>query len=39
MDKQIDTTHELCLNDDILRDLVDTEVLMIGGGEIVGNTY
>ena len=39
MDKQIDTVQVLDLNDDILRDLLDSEVILIGGGQVVGNTY
>lgn len=39
MDKQIDTVKDLNLNDEILRDLLDSEVLLIGGGEIAGNCY
>lgn len=39
MDKQVNTTQELGLNDDILRDLLDSEVVLIGGGEVVGNCY
>ena len=39
MDKQLDTTQELCLNDEILRDLLDSEVILIGGGQAVGNCY
>ena len=39
MDKQINTTQELGLNDDILRDLLDSEVILIGGGEVVGSCY
>lgn len=39
MDKQLDTTQELCRNDEILRDLLDSEVMLIGGGEIAGNCY
>ena len=39
MDKQLDTTQELCLSEEILRDLLDSEVILIGGGQVVGNTY
>ena len=39
MDKQIDTVQELSVNDEILRDLLDSEVILIGGGQVVGNTY
>ena len=39
MDKQIDIAQALDLNDDILRDLLDSEVILIGGGQVVVNTY
>ena len=39
MDKQLDTTQELSLNDDILRDLLDTEILLVGGGEAATSCY
>ena len=39
MDKQIDTVQELSLNNDILRDLLDREIVLIGGGDIVTNGY
>ena len=39
MDKQIDTVQELCLSDEILRDLLDSEVILIGGGNIAVNGY
>ena len=39
MDKQLDTTIETCLNQDILRDLLDNEIMLIGGGEAAGNSY
>ena len=39
MDKQIDIAQALDLNDDILRDLLDSEVILIGGGQAVGNCY
>lgn len=39
MDKQIDTVQELSLNNDILRDLLDSEIVLIGGGDIVTNGY
>ncbi len=37
MDKQLDTTQELGLNDGILRDLLDNEIMLIGGGEVITN--
>ena len=39
MDKQIDTTQELSLNDEILRDLLATEIMLVGGGDLVHTTY
>ena len=39
MDKQIDTVQALDLNDDILRDLLDSEVILIGGGEAATSCY
>lgn len=39
MDTQIDMVNELNLNDEIHRDLLDSEVLLIGGGEVVGSCY
>lgn len=39
MDKQIDTTQELCLSEAILRDLLESEVILIGGGQVVGTCY
>ena len=39
MDNQIDTVQELSLTNDILRDLLNSEVVLIGGGQTVGNTY
>ena len=39
MDKQIDTIGAINLNDNILRDLLDSEVILIGGGEVQSNGY
>ena len=39
MNTQIDTTTETNLNQDILRDLLDSEIMLIGGGEAAGNSY
>ena len=39
MDKQMNTTQELSLNDEILRDLLDSEIMLIGGGEAALNGY
>lgn len=33
MDKQFDTIQETSLNDEVLRDLLDSEIALIGGGE------
>ena len=33
MDMTVDTTQEIGLNKEILRDLLDSEVVLIGGGE------
>jgi hypothetical protein len=34
MDNQLDTVQELNLNDEILRDLIATEIMLVGGGDI-----
>lgn len=39
MDKQIETTQEPSLNDQTLRDLLDSEVVFVGGGQAVGTGY
>ena len=39
MNKQIDTVQELDLNDAILRDLLDGEIVLIGGGEVATSLY
>ena len=39
MDKQLDTTQELSLNDEILRDLLNSEIMLIGGGEVATSLY
>ncbi len=39
MDKQFDTVQELSLNDEILRDLLATEIMLIGGGESLTNCH
>ena len=39
MDKQVNTTTEINLNQDILRDLLDSEIMLIGGGDVVVNGY
>ena len=39
MDKQVNTTADINLNQDILRDLLDSEIMLIGGGDVVVNGY
>ena len=39
MDKQFEITQELSLSDEILRDLLDSEIILIGGGEAALNGY
>lgn len=39
MNNQIDSTTETNLNDAILRDLLDNEIMFIGGGEASTTTY
>jgi hypothetical protein len=39
MDKQFDTQQELNLSDDMARDLLDCEVVLIGGGESASHIY
>ena len=39
MDKQIDTVSELNINEDMLRSLLDSEIILIGGGDIATNGY
>ena len=39
MDKQLNTTTDVNLNQDILRDLLDSEIMLIGGGDVVVNGY
>jgi len=39
MNTQIDSVQQLSLNDDILRSLLDSEVILIGGGEVQANGY
>ena len=35
MDKQFDTTFEVIADQVALRDLLDSEIAMVGGGEVV----
>ena len=39
MNSQFDTTAPINLDQDILRDLLDSEIVMIGGGEAAGTAY
>ena len=39
MDMTVDTTQEIGLNKEILRDLLDSEVVLIGGGEAALGFY
>lgn len=39
MNTQFDTVQELSLNDEILRDLLDSEIMLIGGGEVAVSNY
>ena len=39
MNNQIDCSNEISLNDDVLRDLLDSEIILIGGGEASLTTY
>lgn len=37
MEKQFDTVAQFDIDGSVLRDLLDIEVLLIGGGEVVGS--
>ena len=39
MDKQIDTVIDFNANEDNLRNLLDSEIVLIGGGDIATNGY
>jgi len=39
MDKQLDTTVELTQDQFNLRDLLDTEIVLIGGGDTIVGLY
>ena len=39
MNTQVDTVQEISLNNEILRDLLDSEVVLIGGGEAALGFY
>ena len=39
MNNQFDTTAQATSDQDLLRDLLDCEIVLIGGGEAAGNAY
>jgi hypothetical protein len=39
MNTQVDTVQEVSLNSEFLRDLLDSEVVLIGGGEAALGFY
>ena len=39
MQIQVNTPAEINLHQDIVRDLLDSEILLIGGGDVVVNGY
>ena len=39
MNNQFDTATQAALDHDLLRDLLDSEIIMIGGGEAAGTAY
>ena len=39
MNSQIDTAAQTSLDQDLLRDLLDCEIVLIGGGEAAGTAY
>ena len=39
MHTQIDTAAQTQIDQDLLRDLLDCEIVLIGGGEAAGNAY
>ena len=39
MNSQLDIAADISLNDEILRDLLDNEIILIGGGEAAGTNY
>ena len=39
MNSQFDTATQAALDQDLLRDLLHSEIIMIGGGEAAGNAY
>ena len=39
MNSQLDTAQDISLNAEILRDLLDNEIILIGGGEVATSLY
>ena len=39
MNTQFDATAQTQIDQDLLRDLLDCEIVLIGGGEAAGNAY
>ena len=39
MNSQLDNAQDISLNDEILRDLLDNEIILIGGGEAATSLY
>ena len=39
MNTQFDNTAQVILDQDSLRDLLDSEIVLIGGGEAAGTAY
>ena len=39
MDNKIDTFRDVNVSDELLRDLLDSEIILIGGGEAACNGY
>ena len=39
MNSQLDNAQDISFNDEILRDLLDNEIILIGGGEAATSLY
>jgi hypothetical protein len=39
MNSQLDIAQDISLNDEILRDLLDNEIILVGGGESATSLY
>ena len=39
MQQQLDSVQELSLTAELLRDLLDNEIILIGGGEVATSLY